>query len=203
MLHLRKKVGLLICALLMASVGVNSRAQEQSIANQPAAAQDDDSTPAIDATDTDYKLGPADKLRVIVFGEESLSGEFIVSGTGKISLPLIGDVQVAGLTIRAFQDEVQNALKAGYLKDPRVSAEVLNFRPYYILGEVSSPGRYPFTDGLTVINAVAAAGGFTYRAKKSVVYIKRINDVQEHKYALSGTTRVMPGDTIRIPERIF
>ncbi len=89
-------------------------------------------------------------------------------------MPLVGEVQAAGLTVRQFQSEVQTALKQGYLKDPSVSAEVLNFRPYYILGEIGSPGKYPFTDGLTVINAVAAAGGFTYRAKKDKVFIKHI-----------------------------
>jgi polysaccharide export outer membrane protein len=151
----------------------------------------------------DYRLGPADKIRVIVFGEDSLSGEFVVSGNGKVSLPLIGEVQASGLTVRAFQDEVQNALKAGYLKDPRVSAEVLNFRPYYILGEVSSPGKYPYTDDLTVVNAVATAGGFTYRANKGKVYIKRIGEPHEREYRLTATTRVLPGDTIRIPERLF
>ena len=152
---------------------------------------------------TDYRLGPADKVRVIVYGEESLSGEFVISGNGKASLPLIGDVQAAGLTVRAFQDEIQNALKTGYLKDPRVSAEVLNFRPYYIMGEVSSPGKYPYTDDLTVVNAVATAGGFTYRANKGKVFIKRIGEQREHEYHLTGTTHVLPGDTIRVPERLF
>jgi polysaccharide export outer membrane protein len=151
----------------------------------------------------DYQLGAADKIRVIVFGEESLSGEFVVSGNGKVSLPLIGEVQAAGLTVRAFQTEVQNALKAGYLKDPRVSAEVLNYRPYYIMGEVSSPGKYPYTDDLTVVNAVATAGGYTYRANKGKVYIKRAGELQEREYRLTADMRVMPGDTIRVPERLF
>jgi polysaccharide export outer membrane protein len=168
----------------------------------PAPAADSPSS-ASDAIASGYVLGPEDKLRVIVFGEESLSGEFLISGSGKVSLPLIGEVKAAGLTVRQFQDEVQNALKDGYLKDPRVSAEVLNFRPYYILGEVTTPGRYPYTDGLTVVKAVAAAGGFTYRAKSSRVFIKRNTDQKEQEYDLQATTPVMPGDTIRIPERLF
>ena len=176
-----------------------------SITIRPAVgqAQDASSPPAESQALASYVLGPADKMRVIVFGEDALSGEFVISGAGKVSLPLVGDVQAAGLTVRQFQDEVQNALKEGYLKDPRVSAEVLTFRPYYILGEVTTPGRYPFTDGLTVINAVAAAGGFTYRAKSNRVYIKRIGEHIEREYDLKGNTPVMPGDTIRIPERLF
>jgi polysaccharide export outer membrane protein len=182
------------------------------LAGGPAAAQPNAASSAASATDSsssanaavgDYRLGPADKVRIIVFGEASLSGEFVVSGNGKVSLPLIGEVQAAGLTIRAFQTEVQNALSNGYLKDPRVSAEVLNFRPYYIMGEVSSPGKYPYTDDLTVVNAVATAGGFTYRANKGKVYIKRVGEQHEHEYRLTATTQVRPGDTVRIPERFF
>jgi len=177
----------------------------QSQSNSQALAAAPEKVPAVidESALSSYKLGPADKVRVIVYGEESLSGEFVVSGAGKVSLPLIGEVLAAGLTLRQFQDEVQNALRAGYLKDPRVSAEVLNFRPYYILGEVASPGKYAYTDGLTVINAVAAAGGFTYRAKTSRVFIKRSSDQKEREYQLTGTTPVMPGDTIRVPERLF
>ena len=112
-------------------------------------------------------------------------------------------MQAAGLTIRAFQDEVQAAFRDGYLKDPKVSAEVLDYRPFYILGEISKPGEYPYTNGLTVLNAVATAGGFTYRANKGRVYIKRNNDAQEHNLPLTSTTAVAPGDTIRIGERLF
>jgi polysaccharide export outer membrane protein len=151
----------------------------------------------------EYRLGAGDKLRVTVFGETALSGEFLVSGTGKISLPLIGDVQAAGVTVPAFQEQVQRALRDGYLKDPRVSAEVLNYRPFYILGEVEKPGEYPFTNNLTVLNAVATAGGFTYRANKGRVYIKRNGNVDERQETLSPAVKVLPGDTIRIGERLF
>ena len=151
----------------------------------------------------EYRLGSSDKVRVIVYGEESLSGEFFISGNGKASLPLIGDIQAAGLTVRAFQQEVQAALKDGYLKDPRVSVEVLTYRPYYIMGEVDKPGQYPYTSDLTVMNAVATAGGFTYRANKSRVYVKHIGDEKERVYPLTSTAPVSPGDTIRIGERLF
>lgn len=159
--------------------------------------------PAVAAVEPDYQLGSGDKVRVTVYGEESLSGEFFVTGSGMVSLPLIGEVRAAGLSVRQFQEAVQNALSDGYLKEPRVSAEVLNFRPYYILGEVSKPGTYPYISGLTVLNAVATAGGFTYRADKGKVFIKRNGESEEHKVPLDPSTTAAPGDTIRIGERFF
>ena len=151
----------------------------------------------------EYRLGPADKVRVNVFGEEALTGEFLVGGSGKISLPLLGEVQAAGLTISQFQEEIAAALRQGYINNPRVSAEVLNYRPFYILGEVSKPGEYPYTNNLTVMNAVATAEGFTYRADIRRVYIKRADGTSEQAFPLTTATQVAPGDTIRIGERFF
>ncbi|OGN50713.1 MAG: polysaccharide biosynthesis protein [Caulobacterales bacterium RIFOXYB1_FULL_67_16] len=151
----------------------------------------------------EYRLGAADKVRVNVFGEEALTGEFIVGGSGRISMPLIGEVQAAGLTITEFQTEIAEALKKGYINEPRVSAEVLNYRPFYILGEVNKPGEYPYTNNLTVLNAVATAEGFTYRANTRQVYIKRADGASEQAYPLTTATQVAPGDTIRIGERFF
>ena len=151
----------------------------------------------------DYRLGSGDKIRVITFGEESLTGEFVVSGSGKVALPLVGEVQAAGLTAPQFQEVVQSALRNGYLKDPKVSVEVLNYRPFYILGEVQKPGEYPYTNGLTVLNAVATANGFTYRANQKKVFIKRAGESAQHETSLTSSTPVAPGDTIRLPERFF
>lgn len=151
----------------------------------------------------EYRLGAADKVRVNVFGEDALTGEFIVGGSGKVSLPLIGEVQAAGLTISQFQEEIAQALRQGYINEPRVSAEVLNYRPFYILGEVKKPGEYPYTNNLTVLNAVATAEGFSYRANTKVVYIKRADGVGEQAFPLTTATQVAPGDTIRIGERFF
>ena len=151
----------------------------------------------------EYRLGSGDKVRVTVFGEDALTGEYLVGGSGKISLPLVGEVQAGGLTISQFQNEVITALKEGYLKDPKVSAEVLNYRPFYILGEVQKPGEYPYSNGLTVLNAVATANGFTYRANTKKVFIKRGGENAEHEYPLTSITQVAPGDTIRIAERFF
>jgi len=152
----------------------------------------------------DYRLGAGDKVKISVFGEETLSGEFLVpGGVGTISFPLIGDVKASGLTVGELQTEIVGKLKPDYLKDPRVSVEVLNYRPFYILGEVGHPGEYPYTNGLTVLNAVATANGFTYRANTHTVYIKRAGDSAEIQMKLDTTTSVEPGDTNRIGERFF
>lgn len=151
----------------------------------------------------EYRLGSGDKVRVITFGEEALSGEFFVGGSGKVSIPLVGELPAVGLTAREFQASVETALKEGYLKEPRVSVEILNYRPFYILGEVEKPGTYPYTSGLSVVNAVATAGGYTYRANTKRVFIKRPDSDKEEEYPLDANTPVAPGDTIRIAERFF
>lgn len=186
-------LGLIAGMTTVAMSGV-ADARQAAIGDKPVSAP---------AQSEDYLLGAGDKVRVTVFGEDSLSGEFYVTGSGLMSLPLIGEIKVAGLTVGQFQAAVQKALSDGYLKEPRVSAEVLTFRPFYILGEVDKPGTYPYTSGLTVLNAVATAGGFTYRADKKSVYIKHNGETKEVKGELSPSTMVAPGDTIRIGERFF
>ncbi len=154
-------------------------------------------------TSADYVLGPADKVRITVYGEPALTAEYFVSSAGTVNIPLAGDVQAAGKTLSMFRDSVVKSLQDGYLKDPKVSVEVLTFRPFYILGEVVKPGQYPYTTGLTVFNAVATAGGFTYRANTHKVLIKRANEGGEKEFPLTSQTTISPGDTIRIPERFF
>ena len=154
------------------------------------------------AVEADYQLGPGDKLRLITFGEDTLSGEFFVSDAGEVSLPLVGNLKASGLSVDEFQNEVKTAL-ADYLKDPRVSVEVENYRPYYILGEVNRPGEYPFITGLTLLNAVATAAGFTYRANTHQVYVKGDRDTSEHLMAITAGLRIHPGDTVRVRERYF
>ena len=160
-------------------------------------------TPALTADQASYRLGPGDRLRVITFGEQNLTGEFVVNEIGSVSLPLIGEVHAGGLTLEQFSSAVTSALANGYLKNPRVSVEVLNYRPFYILGEVAKPGEYPFINGLTVTNAVATAGGFTYRANIHKVFVRGQRETREHPVPLTSTTLIHPGDTIRIAERLF
>lgn len=151
----------------------------------------------------EYRLGAGDKVRIITFNEASLTGEFDVSSAGTIALPLVGEVRAQGLTTSQFQDSVVTVLKNGYLKDPRVSVEVLTYRPFYIMGEVNKPGEYPYVHGMTVLKAVATANGFTYRADTRRVFLKRTDQAGEVEQPLGPNTMVSPGDTIRIGERYF
>lgn len=195
------RAGLVGLMLVVGASGcASSPAGAESLAAVAAPSIDE---PAAIRSVPEYRLGAADKVRVNVFGEEALTGEFIVGGSGKVSLPLIGEVQASGLTIGQFQEEIAQALRQGYINEPRVSAEVLNYRPFYILGEVKKPGEYPYTNNLTVLNAVATAEGFSYRANTRVVYIKRADGAGEQAFPLTTATQVAPGDTIRIGERFF
>src|SRR5262249_35615551 len=135
--------------------------------------------------------------------DTSLSGEFTVSGTGKLAFPLVGDLQASGLSVPELQQAITAALADGYINNPRVSVEVLTYRPFYIMGEVNKPGEDPYTSGLTVLNAVATANGFTYRANVKEVFIKRSDSTREEGYPLSSDTKVAPGDTVRIAARYF
>ncbi len=150
-----------------------------------------------------YTLGSGDKVRVTVFGHEDLSGEFEVDGSGNISLPLIRNVKAEGLTVRQLEQSITERLSPDYLINPSVSVEVLNYRPFYIYGEVTKPGSYPFVNGMTVVNAVAMAGGFTYRARTGSVRIVRAGDPQRKAIDADKDTPVLPGDIIEVPERYF
>jgi len=171
---------------------------------EPIAPQSAASLPvSLAKVDSDYRLGVADKVRVIVFDEPSLSGEFLVNANGSLSMPLIGEVPVAGSTASVVTEAIRHRLADGFLKEPRVSIDVLTFRPFYILGEVNKPGEYPYSSGLTVLNAVATAQGFTYRANKKRVVVKHAGETEESKEKLAPDLQVRPGDTIRIQERFF
>ncbi len=155
-----------------------------------------------DAPTAEYKLGPADQLRITVFGEPDLTGLFVVGSQGSIAYPLVGEVSAMGVTVAEFTIKLQTELLA-YVRAPNVSVEVANYRPFFILGEVQRPGTYPYSASLTVQNAVATAGGFTYRANRNRVYIRHANEPEERAFRLNTSTPVLPGDTIRIGERLF
>jgi polysaccharide export outer membrane protein len=150
-----------------------------------------------------YTLGTGDQLRVIVFGETDLSGQFTVDDGGHVRLPLIGQVDAAGRTLHQFEGDVAAKLSQGYLKNPRVSVEVTNYRPFFIIGEVNKPGEYPYVNGMNVLNAVALAGGFTYRAREGEVYIKHVGSNEEEEVDVEAGGKVQPGDIIRVKERFF
>lgn len=155
------------------------------------------------AAANEYILGTGDKIRMTVYQEDDLSGEYEIGSTGSVALPLIGSVHATGLTVHQFEEAVAAKLSEGYIKNPRVNAQVMNYRPFFILGEISKPGSYPYVNGMTVLNAVALAGGYTYRADEGDVVIKRADDPQQAEMPAKEDTAVKPGDIIRVPERFF
>ena len=150
-----------------------------------------------------YRLGSGDRVRVIVFGEEELSGEFQVDGEGSMALPLIGTVTAGGQSLRGLEGEIEERLSQGYLNEPRVSLEVVAFRPFYIHGEVEQSGEFPYQSNMSVLNAIALAGGYTYRADTRRVFITRAGSSLENEFPATQATRVRPGDLVRVPERFF
>lgn len=150
-----------------------------------------------------YRIGPGDRLRVATYGEERLTGEFTVTAQGAIAFPLLGEVPAEGRTVGELTAVLKRRLASEYMRDPRVAVEIVNFRPVYILGEVSRPGEFAYGERLSVFALVAKAGGFTYRANQGYALIRSENEVAERPVRLSSATAVQPGDTIRIPERLF
>jgi protein involved in polysaccharide export with SLBB domain len=207
-----KLLTLALGLVLVSGLGVMPSAVTAQVAPQaaPVAAKPVTSTApvaAVPASKADpiysYQLGAGDQIRLIVFGEVALSGNFTINGEGKLSLPLIGEIAAAGLTASQVQEKIETALLEGYLKDPKVNVEVLTFRPYYIYGEVIKPGEYPYSNGMTIDKAVATASGYTYRADKKRAYVKHASEEKESPVELKEQVLVKPGDTIRIGERYF
>ncbi|HET7084827.1 MAG TPA: polysaccharide biosynthesis/export family protein [Rhizomicrobium sp.] len=151
----------------------------------------------------DYLLGPADKLKLTVFGEPDLSGDFTIDGAGSVRLPLIGEVRAAGFSSQQLEGAVANALSQGYLKSPRVAVEVLTYRPFYIIGAVNRPGQYAYVDHMNALNAVALAGGFNTQAVESVVFIRREGSNKEEEMPADRSTPIYPGDVVKVHTTIF
>src|SRR4051812_29222366 len=152
---------------------------------------------------TGYVLGPGDKLKLTVYGETDLSGEFTIDGSGYARLPLIGQVRAAGYTAQQLEQAVGNTLAQGYLKSPRVSLEVSTYRPFYVIGAVNRPGQYPYVEHMNAMNAIALAGGFMPSAVESVVFIRREGSNQEEQVPVDRTTTIYPGDVIKVHNTVF
>jgi polysaccharide export outer membrane protein len=163
------------------------------------------SLPPIPQTDpSEYQLGAGDQVRIITFGDEQLTGEFRVKDDGDISMPLLGAVKAAGLTTVQLQNAITSELTGRNLyRNPSVSVEVIAYRPVFVLGEVAKPGQYPYQPGMTVVSAVAIAGGFTYRAIESEVSIVRNVNGKATEGRAERQTLVRPGDVITVHERSF
>lgn len=191
------------CAAAFSSVKAFAQVADAAAPAAPAPTALPPTPPAPPPQLDDYKLGSGDKVRILVYNEPNLSGEFLVNASGQLAVPLIGDVTALDRTTTEIRTEIETKLAAGYLRSPQVSIDVLVFRPFYILGEVNKPGDYPYSTGLNVLRAVATANGYTYRADKRHVYLKRAGEKAETKYSISDNPALHPGDTIRIGERYF
>lgn len=159
--------------------------------------------PIADAPTGPYRLDSGDQVRVIVFGQEELSGEYTVNDSGTISVPLIGTVDARGRTTAELEQEVAGLLAAGLLVNPSVSVEVQAFRPFFILGEVNDPGQYPYVAGMSVLTAVAIGGGFTFRAEEETMTITRTTGDGVAEGRAARDTLVQPGDVVYVYERFF
>jgi len=151
-----------------------------------------------------YLLEPGNRVRVIVFNESNLSGDFTVDAVGNIAMPLVGNIPASGVTVKTLAKRIEEKLKQdAYMQNPSVATEVQTFRPYYVLGEVRQPGEFPYTTGLTVLSAVARAGGYDYRARQgTVVLVRTMGDTQK-EYAATERTPLLPGDIVKVLERRF
>lgn len=150
-----------------------------------------------------YRLDAGDVLKISVYGQKDLSGNFDVDGDGVISLPLIGEVTAAGLTARELEEEIVARLKPDFLRNPQVSVEIAAYRPVYVVGEVRDPGRYPYVNEMRVVNAIALAGGYTFRARQDQVAIRRTVNGVEQTLNADQNTPLMPGDVVNILKRPY
>jgi polysaccharide biosynthesis/export protein len=160
--------------------------------------------PPIPPSSGEYHLGPGDAVRLITYGEDSLTGEFRVSAAGTIAVPLLGNVPAAGLTPTELERSVADKLKRGkLLRDPSVSVEVTEYRPIFVLGEVNKPGQYPYQPGMTVVTAAAVAGGFTYRAIEGYASVVRTVSGRAVEGKATRESYLQPGDVVTIFERRY
>ena len=187
--------GLLALGILLVLVSMVTLAQE------PAA--NAGSTGNTQEFSSTYKLAVGDQLKISVFNQPDLSGEFQLDGDGRFSMPLIGSVVAAGLTPAELESLLVGRYKPDYLVNPRIFIQVTNARVYYLIGESLGTGAFPYVPGMSYLTAIAKSGGFTYRAKQDVVFVIRVDDPEQKEVKLSVDEMVQPGDIIRIAERLF
>jgi protein involved in polysaccharide export with SLBB domain len=149
------------------------------------------------------RVHPGDKVRVVVFGEDKLSGDYEIDQSGQISLPLAGTIEAKGLTQAELEQALSKKFRSEYLKNPKVTVTIASLQPYYVVGEVAKPGEFQYRSGLNVMTALAIAGGPTYRASRSTVKIQRRGETSMTEYPISASVPILPGDVVSVPERYF
>ncbi len=150
-----------------------------------------------------YTLDSGDRLRIVVFGQEGLTNSYAVDASGHIAMPLIGSVLARGATTDELSSRIADKLRQGFIREPHVAVEIEAYRPFFILGEVTQPGQYPYVADMTAETAVAIAGGFTPRAFRRTVTLNRIVSGQQVRMTVPVTYPLRPGDTINVQERWF
>lgn len=151
-----------------------------------------------------YRLGPGDTLKITVFGQEDISGEFPIGASGDLSMPLVGQIRAENLLLGELRSKITEALDKDFVVDPSVSIQVTNYRPFFILGQVGDPGSYPYQPGMNVRMAVAIGGGYTRRAREEPVTVFRMNAAgQQVRFESGLDAPVLPGDTIEVRRRLF
>jgi polysaccharide export outer membrane protein len=158
---------------------------------------------AVTFDDGPYTLDSGDKLRIVVFGQDALSNNYTVDAQGQVSLPLVGAIEARGLTTAQLSNAIAGRLKSGFVRDPSVAVEIETYRPFFVLGEVTFPGQYPYVPNMTVENAIAIAGGFTPRAFRDKVTITRKVQGVPARTTLPLRHPLRPGDTVEVSERWF
>jgi protein involved in polysaccharide export with SLBB domain len=148
-------------------------------------------------------LQPGDKIRVDVFGEDKLGGEYQLDQAGQVSVPLAGTIKAQGMTQAQLEQALAKKLRTEYLRNPKVTVTIATLAPFYIIGEVQKPGQFDYRSGLNVLTAIAVAGGPTYRASRNTVEIQRRGETKMRDYPISASVPVLPGDVIKVPERYF
>jgi polysaccharide export outer membrane protein len=155
------------------------------------------------AAEQPYTLDSGDRLRVVVFGQEGITGSYMVDASGQVNLPLVGAVPARGFTTHRLTSMIAERLKQGYVREPHVTVEIEAYRPFFILGEVTNPGQYPYVANMTAEKAIAIAGGFAPRANKKAVELTRNGGGQRFKGEVPLNYPLRPGDTIQVKERWF
>jgi polysaccharide export outer membrane protein len=178
---MRRFLGIACCALLLAGCAKQ--------------------LPPAPAVEDAYRLDSGDRVRIIIYGETSLSTDYGVDDAGDISFPMLGQIEARNATAQDLRNRIASGLvQKGILANPGVSVEVTQYRPFFILGEVNKPGQYPSGSDLNILSAVAIAGGFTVRADKSDISVLRTKDGQAHEWHVDLAGKLQPGDVITVPE---
>ncbi|KUO56250.1 MAG: hypothetical protein APF80_15315 [Alphaproteobacteria bacterium BRH_c36] len=187
---------LAICAALLAAVIASACAQGPGLPPPNFATN---TGPGLEHA---YRLQIGDKMKLVVFGEENLSGELEINGRGQIQIPLVGEIPASGRTLKDVQRSIGDKLADGFIKSPRISLEITNYRPIFVHGEVKSGGQYEYRNNLSFTDAVAMAGGYSYRAQQDYVILSRAGSAPV-RIDMPAIIPLLPGDNIRVPERFF